>query len=147
MKHKPQTDEEIAKSGLMEEGVYDFTIIDATECTSKSGNDMFKLKLHVYDVGGEARIVFDWILPSFAKKYKHIHDACSLLDLYQSGETKSDNLIGKSGKLMLGMGKPYTDNNGIERVNNTVVDYVKRGNMVQAAAMPQAVLDDEIPFG
>ncbi len=146
MKHKVYSDEEIAKSGLLEEGVYDFTIIEATETTSKSGNDMFKLKLHVFDTEGVPRIVFDWILPEFAKKYKHIHDACGLMDLYQSGETKGGDLAGKSGKLMLGVGKPYTDQNGIERINNTVVDYVKRENMVPRAKAEDPLEGDEVPF-
>lgn len=149
MKHKAQTEEEIAASGLMQDGVYDFTIISAEEKQSQSGNDMFALKHNVFDHEGVSRIIFDWVLPSFPKKYKHLHDALGLLDLYKSGETKPEDLIGKSGKLMLGTGKPYADNNGIERINNTVVDYVKRNNTetYKAAVMPQSVLDDEIPFG
>lgn len=149
MKHTPVTEEQIAAAGLLPEGVYDFTIASAEEKVSSGGNDMFALRLTVFDTQGEDRIIFDWVLPSFPKKYKHLHDALGLLDLYQSGETKSDNLVGKSGKLILGIGKPYTDNNGLERVNNSVVDYVKRDNVAtyKSAVMPKAVLDDEIPFG
>lgn len=149
MKHQVKTEEEIAASGLLQDGVYDFTIVEATETTSKSGNDMFKLKLNVFDTNGDALVIFDWVLPDFPKKYKHLHDACGLLELYQSGETKPEDLMGKSGKLLLGKGKPYQDQNGIDRINNSVVDYVKRDNTqtYRAAAMPQSVLDDEIPFG
>lgn len=153
MKHKPQTEEEIAKSGLMEPGVYDFKIIEAIDKPSKSGNDMFKLKLHVYDSTGEERIIFDWVLPDFPKKYKHLHDACGLLDLYLSGETTESDLVGKTGKLLLGIGKPYTDNNGIERTNNSVVDYVKKNNLqaYETSKLPKDVGEgllsgDEIPF-
>ena len=150
MKHKPQTEEEIAASGLLQEGVYDFTIIEAKEKQSNSGNDMFALKLQVFDNDGQPRTILDWVLPSFAKKYKHLHDACGLLDLYKSGETTESDLLGKSGKLMLTIGKPYTDNNGLERVNNSVADYVKKENMIQSSKPSKAFnVDDleEIPFG
>ena len=149
MKHKPQSEEEIASSGLLQDGIYDFTIASAEEKLSKSNNDMFALKLHVFDAEGKERIIFDWILPSFPKKYKHLHDALGLLDLYQSGETKSEDLVGKSGKLSLGIGKPYIDNSGVERVNNTVVDYVKRNNTetYKEAKSTSEILDgDECPF-
>lgn len=149
MKHEALNEEEIAKSGLMQEGIYDFTIIEATEAQSKSGNDMFKLKLHVFDTDGAAKIIFDWILPSFPKKFKHIHDACGLLDVYARGDTKPNDLIDKSGKLQLGVGKPYIGNDGFEKVNNTVLDYVKRDNLVQeskAAPLPKDVADDVIDF-
>lgn len=149
MKHEAKTEEEINEMGLLEDGIYDFTIIEAEETTSKKGKDMFKLKLHIFDTKGEPLVIFDWVLPDFPKKYKHLHDACGLLDLYQSGETKSGDLVGNSGKLLLGKGKPYTDSNGIERINNSVVDYVKKDNLTSyagAAAKAAAALDDEIPF-
>ena len=149
MKHKVMTEEEIAEAALLPEGVYDFTIVTAEEATSKAGKDMFKLKLNVFQPDGDARVIFDWVLPDFPKKYKHLHDACGLLDLYQSGETTTDDLVDKSGKLMLGIGKPYTDNSGIERINNSVVDYVKSENMVpnEPRKSPVAAIeDDEIPF-
>lgn len=146
MKHKPQTEEEIAKSGLMQEGIYDFTIVSADETQSQSGNDMFALKLHVFDLDGTARVILDWVLPSFPKKYKHLHDALGLLDLYASGETKGSDLAGRSGKLILGIGKPYTDKNGIKRLNNTIVDYIKRDNLIKGE-LPKDVEEDFIPFG
>lgn len=146
MKHNPQTEEQIAAAGLMQPGVYDFTIVSAEEKQSQSGNDMFALKLNVFDHDGTARVILDWVLPSFAKKYKHLHDACGLLDLYQSGETKPSDLAGKSGKASIAIGGPYTDKNGIERVNNRIDDYIKRENS-GTIAMPREVEDDEIPFG
>lgn len=149
MKHNAMTEEEIAKSGLMQEGIYDFTIVEATETKSKFGNDMFKLKLNIFDTDGTARVIFDWILPDFPKKYKHLHDACGLLDLYKSGETKPEDLIDKSGKLKLGVGKPYIGNDGFEKVNNSVLDYVKRDNMLppsKPTPLPADVADDVIDF-
>jgi hypothetical protein len=150
MKHKPKTDEEIAKEGLLPEGIYDFEVAAAEEKVSKSGNDMFQLNLHVYGPDGEARTVRDWVLPSFPKKYKHLHDALGLLDLYQTGETKEADLVGKSGKVIIVIGEPYTDKNGMEQINNSVSDYVKRddvsGAPVTKKGLPKDVEEDEVPF-
>lgn len=86
MKFTSMTEEQIAASGLLPAGVYDFTIVEAIEKTSNSGNDMFQLKLNVFDPNnGNPIVVMDWILPSFPKKFKHIHDACGLLKQYQDG--------------------------------------------------------------
>ena len=144
MKHTVRTDEEIAASGLLQEGIYDFEITLAEEKVSKNGADMFALKLNVFESDGSARVIRDWVLPDFPKKYKHLHDACGLLALYNSGETKPSDLEGKSGKLLLGIGKPYTDNNGNERVNNTVLDYIKRENATASSAKKEEI--EEIPF-
>ena len=150
MKHQALSEEEIAKSGLLPAGVYDFTIVEANEYTNDKGTEVIKLKLNVFEPDGSARVMLDWVTASYAKKFKHLHDACGLLDLYAKGDTKPEDLINKSGKLSLGVGEPYTDKNGNERINNTVVDYVKKDNLstyTKAASMPQDVLDDEIPFG
>lgn len=147
MKHKAMTEEQIAASGLLQEGIYDFTIVSAEETQSQAGNDMFALKLNVFEGDGSARVILDWVMPSFAKKYKHLHDALGLLDKYASGETLASDLKDKSGKLLLGIGKPYTDKNGLERVNNSVIDYVKRDNLVKEETSADPLGDDEIPFG
>ncbi len=147
MKHQALTEEQIAEAALLAEGVYDFTIVSAEEKTSQSGNDMFALKLNVFDGEGAPRVIMDWVLPSFPKKFKHLHDACGLLEVYDRKDTKPEDLIEKSGKVLIGIGKPYTDKNGVERVNNTVVDYVKKDNAEQykkAAADP--IDGDVIPF-
>ncbi len=149
MKHTAMTEEQIAESGLLPDGVYDFTIVQVTEGMSKSGNDMFTLKLHVFNTEGEPIVLLDWVLAAFPKKFKHLHDALGLLDLYAKGDTRPEDLEGKSGKLLLGKGKPYTDANGIERINNSVVDYVKRDNAEtykNASVRAAADLNDDIPF-
>jgi len=143
MKHEPMTESQIEALGLLQPGIYDFTIAEAEEQKSKKGNDMFKLILHVFEENGKPRKIYDWVMPSFPKKYKHLHDALGILDIYAKGETTTDDLKGKSGKLSLGIGEPRTDNNGIERVNNTVIDYVKKDNVDSYGAKN---LDDDIPF-
>lgn len=144
MKHNALTEEQIAEAGLMTEGIRDFTITKATEKQSAKGNDMFELDLSVYDDEGNPRNVRDWVMPLFPKKFKHLHDALGLLDVYAKGETTSEDLEGKSGKLMLKIGEPRKDKNGLDVRYNEVADYVKR--TAGEAVMHKDVAADEIPF-
>lgn len=149
MKHSAATEEEITKAGLLQPGVYDFTIVEAKETLSANGNDMFALKLNVFDTDGQAVSLLDWILPSFPKKFKHLHDALGIFDVYARKDTKPDDLVEKSGKLQLTIGKPYIDKNGNDRVNNSVEDYVKKDSTeaYRAATTTSEDLDsDAIPF-
>ena len=151
MKHTAMTDEQIAEAGLMPEGVRDFTIASAVEKQSAKGNDMFELQLTVYDDAGNPRPIRDWVMPSFAKKFKHLHDALGILDVYKKGETKPEDLIGKSGKVMLKIGEPRVNRDGFDVRYNEVADYVKREAGAEPAKkekpkMDKSVEKDEIPF-
>ena len=126
MKHDHLSDEQIAEAGLIPEGIRDFTVEKAVEKKSAKGNDMFELTLTVYDDSGAARPIRDWVMPSFPKKFKHLHDSLGLLDVYAKGETTPSDLEGKSGKLMLKIGDPRANKDGIEVRYNQVDDYVKR---------------------
>lgn len=145
MKFTPMTDEEIDKAGLMQLGEYDFEVMEAEEYTKDNGNVVTKLKLNVFDESGKGNSVLDWITPSFMKKFKHFFYAVGLQDSYETGQTDPTEYVGKSGKLKLGIGKPYVDGNGITRTNNSVDDYIKRDANAPKAAS-KSVADDEIPF-
>lgn len=146
MKFKPMTEEEINEVGLLQPGVYDFEIIECSETTSDAGNDMFALKLNVFEPDGKTRSILDWVLPQMPKKFKHIHDACGLADKFEAGEVTAQDFLGKTGKLKLEVGKPYTDKNGNERVNNAVEDYIKRENLIETSEQKDPIPDDGIPF-
>lgn len=145
MKYQSLTEEEVMSAGLLAEGIYDFEIMSASEAQSNSGNDMFVLKLNVFDSEGKARGMKAWALPQMPKQWKHLHDACGLLDQYKSGETSCDDLTGKTGKLMLKIGK-YTNKDGLEIPVNQVDDYVKRDNLESPKKPSEVIGDDEIPF-
>lgn len=150
MKHDKLTDAQIAEFGLMTEGVKDFTVLKATEKQSAAGNDMFELQLTVYDEKGNPRPVRDWVMPSFPKKFKHIHDALGILDIYEKGETKPSDLEGRSGKLNLKIGEPKINNQGLKVRYNEVEDYVKKDPSAASTTPPkkavEAISSDEIPF-
>jgi hypothetical protein len=142
MKHTPLSDDEIAKSGLMQAGIYDFEVADAEEKTSAKGNDMLEIKLNVYEHDGSIRPMRDWILPQMAKKFKHFHNATGMMDKYESGNLSPSDVIGKKGKLMIKT-EPYINKDGIKVESNKIEDYVKRENMAGQQAVD---LSDEIPF-
>jgi len=146
MKHEPMSDEELAKSGLMENGVYDFEVISAEEKTSSKGNAMMEIKLNVFEHDGTIRNVRDWIMPQMAKKFKHFHNACGMMDKYEAGNLEANDVIGKTGKCVI-KSEPYTNKDGLEVFSNKVDDYVKRDNLeAYNKASSKVELDDEIPF-
>lgn len=148
MKHKPMTDEEIAALGLMQDGIYDFEITAAENKVSSKGNDMMEIKLNVFDSDGEPRPKRDWIMPQMAKKFKHFHNACDIMDKYNAGTLEPEDVVGKTGKLMIKT-EPYTNKDGLQIMSNKIDDYVKRDNLeVYAKSSTKAAEDlgDEIPF-
>lgn len=145
---KPLTEEEVLASGLMEEGIYDFEVMVATHKTSGKGNEMYELNLNVFDSTGYPRSVRTWILPAMPKQWKHFHDAVGMLKEYQAGIISAEvapTLVGKTGKLKLVIGAPYTNKDGLETRSNKVDDYIKRDGQATSSSTP-ASLDDEIPF-
>jgi len=146
MKHTPLTDEEIAASGLLAPGIYDFEVASAEDKVSSKGNDMIEVKLNVYEADGTIRPIRDWIMPQMTKKFKHFHNACGMMDKYESGSLEASDVIGKSGKCMIKQ-EPYTNKDGLEVMSNKIDDYVKRDNLeAYNKASSKVELDDEIPF-
>ena len=82
-------------------GEYDYTVEAAEDTTSKAGNEMIKLTLHVYNAEGHKRVLFDYLLDSAAWKIKQFAASCGLLDRYDSGEIEAYEMVGKSGRLKL----------------------------------------------
>lgn len=147
MKHDKLTDEQIAEAGLLPEGIKDFTVQRALEKISSNGNPMFELTHEVHDNEGNVRTIRDWVMPSFAKKFKHLHDALGILNVYEKGETVPLDLEGKSGKLILKIGEPRQNKDGIDVRYNQVDDYVKReADQADKPKAVDAISDDEVPF-
>lgn len=144
MKHTPQTDEQIAASGLLEAGTYDFEVRTAEDKTSSKGNEMIEVKLNVFDTDGSVKQITDWIMPQMAKKFKHFHNATDMMAKYESGSLVADDVIGKTGKCMIKQ-EPYTNKDGLKVMSNKVDDYVKRENL-GTEPMNKDVAEDSIPF-
>lgn len=143
-------------------GTYDFEVHDAAEDTSKaSGAEMIKLTLYVFNADGGKRTVFDYLVNSEKAQFKirHFSEAVGLLHHYEKGELDVYDMVGKVGKLKLGIKAAQGD----YPANNSVQDYIAM-DPASARAAPRPVasraaapaarqparvsgdLDDEIPF-
>lgn len=120
MKFNPMSEEELAKSSLLEPGVYPFEVLAASEELSKAGNEMIKLKLNVFGNSGEQVHVFDYLLEKLAFKLRHFAEATGLLDKYESGTLSELDCENKTGFVKIAM----EPGNGGYGPKNTVKDYV-----------------------
>lgn len=148
MRFQPKTEKEVAEAGLLPNGVYDFEVIDANEKQSKKGNDMVELKIRLYDAEGAARTIFDYLVDTEGGAYKirHFAAATGMLENYERGELRAEDMAGKSGSCQVAIQK---DKTGQYPDKNTVRDYLSdEGGAPRAApkAKIDAEMEDEIPF-
>ena len=147
MTYTPKTEEQLAKEGLLDEGTYDFEVIDTSDAPSKKGNDMFTLILHVFDNEGRTRKIFDYIAlgNNFGeRKLRRAANACGLLDVYTSGELKHYTFFGATGKAFV---KQQDGTSEYPLPKNVVSDYLPRDDDAPAPRRPaKEIIDDDIPF-
>ncbi len=143
--YNPVSEEEINKiyqdaqeERLWPEGIYNFDVLDHKFYISepkdgKKGNPVIKLVLRVFNKEGKSREIWDWLVSTerMQFKIKHFCDTTRLDKKYQDRTFKPEDVIGKSGRLILGFGK----NDKGEKVNR-IIDYDKNIDP----------FNDEIPF-
>lgn len=145
----PKTEEELATSLLIEDGVYNFEVVKSTRKTSKSGNAMCELQLNVWDKDGKINPIFDYLvfsqIPLNIKKVKHFCDAVGLQEEYKKGQIPEE-LERFCGKLQLGTQEERPNpNGGVWARKNTVVDYIASDG--QSSKKPEIdQFSDDIPF-
>ncbi len=150
MRFESKSESEIAESNMIPEGEYPFEINSATEQTSKSGNEMVKLWVHIVDTEGKGHGIWDYLvaIDSMAYKLRHFAEATGMLPEYEQGEMTADSMVGCTGKCKVGI-QPAKDG---YPAKNTIKDYIKRTTPVPAkgaVTKPKAAtddLDDSIPF-
>ena len=145
MRVTPKTEDEL--TGLLDDGEYDFEVLDAEDTKSKKGNEMIALQLKVFDGNGGSRLVWDYLLESVGYKVRHIADATGLIRSYEAGALMATDLEGKCGRVKIGTQAAQ----GGYQAKNVVKDYIKIGVEQSAPARKKlatvaADLDDEIPF-
>ena len=145
----PMTEEEIASSNIIEDGVYNFEVVKSTRKTSKSGNAMCELQLNVWDNDGKINPIFDYLvfskIPLNIKKVKHFCDAVGLQEEYKKGQIPEE-LERFCGKLQLGTQEERPNpNGGVWPRKNNVIDYIAGDG--QSSKKPEIdQFSDEIPF-
>jgi hypothetical protein len=149
MRFTPKTEQELQAMSLVEPGQYSFQVVEAQDQVAKSGNEMIKLKLKIWDNAGRERLIFDYVLEAMAFKLRHFCDATGLTEKYESGELRASDCPGKAGKLELALeqGKQKPEG-GYYPDKNTVKDYIKpEGAVSKPAEAPKDEFDSQdIPF-
>ena len=79
--NKPLSQDELKQGDLMENGIYDFQVIKATEKISKSGNEMIELQLKVWESNGRERFIFDYLLEQLEYKIGHFEMCRSICQI------------------------------------------------------------------
>ena len=142
---EPKTEKEIQEMSNIPAAEYDFNILMAEDTVSKtSGNDMIKATLGIYVDGAIKRKIPDYLMPSMAAKLRHFCDTTGLLSQYEAGTLEAADLIGRSGRVKIGI---EPEKNGYP-AKNFVKDYVCRPAKPLAGQNPNAesVPEEEIPF-
>lgn len=139
----PENVSDEAPSMLLPKGIYNFHVSNAEDTTSKSGNEMIKLTLKVFDTKGKAHTVWDYLIDLESQWYKskHFLQTCGMT--YEKVDLKSVNCLGKSGKVIIDIQK---DKDGKYPDKNVVRDYAKPDHLVEKSLSSEAFTDDEIPF-
>jgi hypothetical protein len=157
MKFKPRTKEEIDSMNLIKAGVYSFRVANAAEQTSKSGNEMLKLTLEVFDEQGAPHTVFDYLLEAMPQKLYSFCHATNMTQQYQMGQMRDIDCIDKCAyvEITVEKGQPnpqggvYADKNQVKcylSSNDKKAKVSASVSSAVAAGKPDNGFDDEIPF-
>lgn len=151
MKFTPKTAEEIetekrdfAASSLLPKGWYDFEVMEAHDAVSKkSGKDMIKLKLRVFNPSGGEKHVYDYLIETAPT---HLFDFCEsvgLENLYHSGTLTAADCGGRAAKVQL----VIDDKDKNYAPKNVAKNYASARAMVPTGASePEDDDSDSIPF-
>ena len=99
---KDWANEDSGGTFLLPDGCYGFEVSKAEDKTSKAGNEMIELTLHVYDGKGGAKVfVYDWLTSAFKTKVVDFCLCVGLTDLAGGGELKAVRCLQRTGQVHL----------------------------------------------
>lgn len=144
MKFAPKSENEIKSMLLMQPGQYKYTVASATNAISKSGNEMIKLVLSIWDEMGLEHHIYDYLLEQMPMKLRHFCESSGLIDRYELGALDAENCVGKSGMLEIEIqqGTQKADG-GMYPDKNAVKDYLC---VAKSNQFDESMFDDNIPF-
>jgi uncharacterized protein DUF669 len=147
----PLTDEQISaiqNRDLLSDGVYPFTVKNAEQQHSKSGNPMLKITIGVLASENDERNIKDYLLATdqMMFKLKHFCESIGLGDKYAKGTFSETDCIGRSGKVKIGTqkGAKKEDGSGFYSDRNSVKDYVLPDSLQKPLIDPD--FNDDIKF-
>lgn len=147
MRFQPKTTEEIetekrefATQSLLPKGWYDFEVMDAQEAVSKkSGRDMIKLKLRVFNPNGGEKHVYDYLIETAPT---HLFDFCESVGLeteYHQGTLTAADCMGRAAKVQIAI----DDKDKNYEPKNVAKNYASPN---AGANPPEQDDDSQIPF-
>jgi hypothetical protein len=149
----PKSEKELQSMNLIDVGQYPFEVLAAHDkdekgqpLISKKGNSMIKLKLKVWDINGNERVIYDYLvaMDNMIYKIKHFCDSVGLTVQYEQGRFSAHDCLGKSGTLDIVIQK---DKTGQYADKNAVKDYVVTVNSKTAQVNNEVPFDDDdVPF-
>lgn len=152
MRFTPKSDEQIEAEKAERLAAYqpwpaglvcDYEIKEAIEATSKAGNDMIKVHVDVYNDKGDVRGIImyfgDWNDYHFSRINR---------DRYEAGQVDPEDLLGRTGKCVLGIEKGGLKDDGTRYADkNNIREFLKPAAPIKKsikASDPE--LNDSIPF-
>jgi hypothetical protein len=127
---KDWADDDGGGSFLLPEGKFSFEVAKAEQKTSKAGNDMIAITLHVYDGKGGAKVfVYDWLTSAFKKKVVDFCRCVGLADLVDGGELTAIRCLQRTGEVHL-IQEEYegTTRNKVDRYDYTTPQKLPEGD-------------------
>jgi hypothetical protein len=149
-----KTEEELDSGGFKgAEGEADFVISSAQESISKSGNEMIKIGVKVWDKNGEEGVVLDYLVGTVAFKIKQICESIGKPEWYSAElDLTPEMLEGMGGKCILKIEKStnpeYSDSTKIKSYIAHSGEPVPERAVVskKEAAVSDISFDDDMPF-
>lgn len=125
----------------LDAGVYPFTIVEAKDAISKSGNDMIVIDLEL----PQQTVIKDYIVANAAWKLKQLCECVGAADLFDSGEITAEQLVGYQGHVAIEI---QVDESGKYWPKNSVKKYLAEGERPAKKQAPKAATfeDEDLPF-
>lgn len=148
---------EEAGNNLLAEGEAEFEVLSAEDQVSKTGNEMIKLHLKVWDCNGKQGTIFDYLLEKGVWRIEQFCESTLIpVAKFKSGELNAVDCSGKTGKLTI---KTQKDKSGQYPDKSSVSGYLPRKNSNESSksnlgqtdtvsnkANKTSDFDDDIPF-
>ena len=128
-----------------EDGVCDFNVLNAEQATSKSGNDMIKIKVRVTNERGLSAIVYDYLVGTINMQWK-IEQFCKAVnhpEQWEQDVITPDFCVGKKGKCSV---KIERNQHG---ENPKITSYIVPDSVLAALKgikVDSSIVDDSVPF-
>jgi hypothetical protein len=142
--------QEVKRRALLQDGTYQFTVKQADEAMSQSGNQMIIIVVSILDAEGKERTLKDYLLFNEEMLYKtrHFCDAVGLIESYARGHFSAHEFVGRSGRCTVGIQKGRTKPDGsVYDDKNMIKDYLKRdAHAKPAVSVTAEFINDDVGF-